>query len=108
MVSFLWGGDEAYTGPVFVKITLDGEHYQTVELTSALQEIEIRTQRGYNLVRIYDKAVQMIDADCPDQLCVHMGAIRKVGEKVVCLPNRVLVEIIGQSNEGDELDAVVS
>lgn len=109
LVSFLWSGEEdVYTGTTFAKITVDGELYKTAELTAELQEIEIRTDRGYNLIRIYDNAVQIIDADCPDQLCVHMGAVRKVGEKVVCLPNRVLVEVVGKSNEGDGVDAIVS
>ncbi len=109
LVSFLWFGEEdVYAGTTFAKITVDGELYKTAELTTELQEIEIRTDRGYNLIRIIDNAVQIIDADCPDQLCVHMGAVRKVGEKVVCLPNRVLVEVVGQSKEGDGVDAIVS
>jgi hypothetical protein len=112
LFAFMWHGEEDdYSGKTFAKISVDGELYQSVELTAELQEIEIRTDRGYNLIRIYDKAVQIQDADCPDRLCVHMGAIRKIGERVVCLPNRVLVEIVGesvQSIEGDDVDAIVS
>ncbi len=109
LIAFLWNGDEnEYSGTTFAKITVDGELYKTLELTAELQELEIRTDRGYNLIRIQEHAVQILDADCPDQLCVHMGAVRKVGERVVCLPNRVLVEVVGESNEGDGIDAIVS
>jgi hypothetical protein len=109
VVAFMWNGEEDdYQGITYAKISVDSEHYQTVELTDELKELEIRTDRGYNLIRIQHKSVQILDADCPDKLCVHMGAIHKVGERVVCLPNRVLVEIIGQTDEGDGIDAIVS
>src|SRR5690554_13605 len=109
LTAYLWKGEEAvYNGTTYAKITVDGGHYQTIELTAERIEIEISTKRGYNLIQIDDYAVRMLDADCPDKLCMHMGVIRKVGERVVCLPNRVLVEIVGQVEEGDGVDAIVS
>ena len=48
----------------------------------------------------------MTRADCPDQLCIHQGPIHIQGETIVCLPNRVVVEITGNDAE-EQLDGIV-
>ena len=55
---------------------------------------------GTNILTIKDGAAFMKDADCPDKLCIHQKKKSKTGERIVCLPNRVMVEIEG---EGEEL-----
>lgn len=47
----------------------------------------------------------MIEADCPDKLCVHQGYISRVGEVLVCIPNKVVVEIKSDDSE-KELDGI--
>ena len=48
----------------------------------------------------------MTDADCPDQLCVHQKAASKNHESIICLPNKVVVEVNG--NKESEFDAVAN
>lgn len=103
-----WFGAAADNGTKLAKITVDGEPYQTVPLTKNVQEIEIRTDRGYNKLMIYDDGIEMAEADCPDKVCVHTGFRQHVGETIVCLPHRVVVEVIGDGNDGTEIDAVAS
>ncbi len=57
-----------------------------------------------NLVVIEDGTVHMEEADCPDQLCVKQGKISYAGDSLICLPNRVVVEISGEDEQA--LDAV--
>lgn len=45
--------------------------------------------------------VYMADANCTDLLCVQQGEITQVGETIVCLPNRVLVEIVAEHSDSD-------
>ncbi len=106
-VSLFTGDHEAGTG-AYARIMVDGEHYDTVALTQEVQQIEIRTKRGLNILRVYDGGIEMIEADCPDQLCKTFGHIHRGNETIVCLPNRVFVEIIAEDDEGEGLDAVVS
>ena len=92
-------------------ITVDGQFYQTVELTEEEQIIEINTMRGKNVLRIYDYGIEMKDADCPDWLCIEFGFITKPRQSIVCLPHRVMVEINDVQDGGEqsnEPDAVVS
>lgn len=56
---------------------------------------------GTNVLVIEDGAAYIREANCPGyQDCVETGRISRVGETIVCLPNKLVVEIVG---EGDEL-----
>ena len=48
---------------------------------------------GTNTVVIKDGVVYMSDASCKNQICVNTGKISKKGESIICLPNKVIVEI---------------
>ena len=110
MVPRLFGGQEAGAAATYAEISVDGEHYRTVALDGSDQEIDIRTSRGYNVLKVSKGSIAMIDADCPDKLCIGMGPISQVGAKIVCLPHRVFVEIVaGQGGDtGGGFDAVVN
>ena len=87
-----------------VKVTVDGALYGTYPLEKE-QEIAIEKDGVVtNRLVIRDGVADMIEADCPDKLCVHQKAISKTGETIVCLPNKVVAEIIG--SEESELDRV--
>ncbi|MCD7734713.1 MAG: NusG domain II-containing protein [Clostridiales bacterium] len=79
-----------------------------VVATLPLEEDAVYTVQGedgaVNRVVIEDGAVYMEEASCPDRLCVKQGNIRYAGDSLICLPNRVVVEITGQDELG--LDAV--
>lgn len=46
-----------------------------------------------NVLTISGGKAYMSYADCPDHTCKNMGKISAIGEKIICLPNRVMVEI---------------
>lgn len=97
---------EAYTGKKYARITVDGELFQMVDLNGKeIEQVEIRTEFGYNLLEVHNGGIHMVEADCPDDLCLLMGHKDTVGETIVCLPNRVLVEIVGDSGDGEVIDA---
>ena len=73
------------------------------------QEIEIKTENGRNILRIQDGKAKMTEADCPDGLCIRQREIDKIGESIICLPHRIVVEVIGDAQEDqNSLDAVVN
>lgn len=89
-------------------IEVDGQPYMTVDLADEGRLIEVHSERGYNLLRIRDGGIEMLEADCPDQLCKGFGHVHRPRGTIVCLPNRVFVEVIGEPGEGAEPDAIVS
>ncbi|MCD7945362.1 MAG: NusG domain II-containing protein [Clostridiales bacterium] len=87
-----------------VVIRQDGQ----VVASLPLDEDTVYTVQGeddaVNRVVIEDGVVFMEEASCPDRLCVKQGKIRYAGDSLICLPNRVVVEITGRDDLG--LDAV--
>lgn len=106
-ISKFMGEDGAVEG-TYAMIEVNGKHYDTVALTEEPRDIEIRTERGYNLLRVSREGIEMVESDCPDQLCVGFGHVHDIHDTIVCLPNRVFVEVTGDQDEGSEPDAVVS
>lgn len=46
-----------------------------------------------NIVEIKNGKVKVRKATCKNQVCVNKGEISKEGENIVCLPNKVIIEI---------------
>ena len=87
-------------GELTVSISVDGE---TVE-RCALSAYEGGTyeSRGYTLtVAVENGAVRVSESDCPNQDCVHSGAISRAGQSIVCLPARVAVTLEGAASDYD-------
>ena len=88
-----------------LRITVAGAEYGTYDLEKE-QIIEIQNT---NVCEIKDGKVRMISAECPDKLCKRQGPIHKSGETIVCLPNKVVLEITGKGDLSEEsLDATVN
>ncbi|NGZ77390.1 NusG domain II-containing protein [Saccharibacillus alkalitolerans] len=103
-------GDESEKNHIqnrVVHIEVDGKPYKTLPLTEEEQLVTINTDKGFNQIKIHDGGVQMIDADCPDKLCLGFGFVTRPGQQIVCLPHRVSVFIGVDSGEELEVDDVV-
>ena len=63
---------------------------------------------GSNTIVIRNGTVRMLEATCPDKNsgdgCVKQGKISKKGETIICLPNKLIVEIVGESVEEGDVD----
>jgi len=75
-------------------VYVEGEIFATYDLKEE-GEYAIYTDKGTNLLVMKDGKADMIEADCPDGLCVKQQAIHKTGQTIVCLPHKVVVEIEG-------------
>lgn len=75
------------------------------EWTEAIQLIEERKTGSYNIFLCQGGEIRMLESNCPDQDCVSHRAIFATGEAIICLPHKVVIEII--DGKGPELDGVV-
>ncbi len=73
-------------------ITVNGEKVSVLKLNEERNET-IKTENGVNTVKIKDGKASVEDADCPDKICVNHRPISKVGETIICLPHKLVVEI---------------
>lgn len=72
---------------------VDGELYKKVPITKEEKTVEVDTKYGKNTVKIHDDGVEIVDADCPDQLCKGFGFNTNAGDQIVCLPHHLYIEI---------------
>lgn len=86
-------------------ITSDGEIVETLILADdgETETFEYTDEHGHqNTVIREGMTVYIADASCSDQICVRQGSIDSVGETIICLPHRFMVEI--SSDEEDVKD----
>ena len=76
-----------------VIISVNGEEYESLELKENLNKICINKGQVY-----------MNHSNCTDKVCMRQGKISKIGESIVCLPNRVFIEIKGD----EEVECILS
>ena len=103
LVIFLVRSDEGS----YVQVTVNGEVYGQYSLSED-QTIEIDTEYGRNVLEIKDGEATMIEADCPDGYCMDQGSISGSTQTIVCLPNKVVVEVEGSEEESDDIDAIAN
>ncbi len=88
----------------YARITADGVVKAELPLSEdTLYRVE--TEQGFNIIQIQDGYVSMHEADCRDQICVEHKKIHLTGETIVCLPHKLVVEIVGEKEA--EFDMVV-
>lgn len=95
------------TSGSYVTITVDGKQYGRYRLDED-KEIKIKNASGKvtNILSIKDNCADMIEANCPDKLCVNQKAISKEKETIVCLPNKVVVTV--ESDDESDFDAIAN
>lgn len=87
-------------------VTIDGEEYGSYPLTTdRVEKIEL-PDGSYNILEIKEGEADITEASCPDGICVNHRAVSKQSQSIVCLPNRVVVEI--ESGEEAEIDAITN
>lgn len=88
-----------------VRVYVDGKEYREYSLASDGEYTICGENNGTNILVIKDGEAYISEASCPDKLCMNMGKIKKGGQSIICLPNKVVIEIESESTE-DSLDGV--
>ena len=91
-----------------VVVKVNGIETQSYSL-SENTEFEIKTgenDKNHNTVVIENGKVRVTEADCPDGICKDYRPISYVGQTIICLPHKVVIEIVGDSTDMD-LDVAV-
>lgn len=97
-VLLLRGGAASGTIAVIVR---DGEELQRIDLSRVTQTYTLRLEYpdgGYNVIRVEPDKIGVIEASCPDQVCVGQGMIDGL-TPIVCLPNRVMISVTSESEQ---------
>ncbi len=94
-------------GRAVARITVDGQVYREIDLSAVTGEYEfdVRTPEGINRVSVRPGGICVCSADCPDQVCVRQGWLDGGLTPIVCLPHRLVIELVSGGSP-DAFDAV--
>lgn len=86
------------------RITLDGELLEEIRLDQVEKAYSfvVEDEFGANTILVEPGRIRVSQADCPDQVCVNQGFISDGTVPIVCLPHKLIIEIVGG---GSDLDA---
>lgn len=94
------------SGARIAHITIDGEQIREIDLRQVWlpYTFTVEGPGGFsNTIRVEHGRICVESAGCPDQICVKQGYISDDLIPIVCLPNRLMIEITGEGGTG--LDA---
>ena len=75
-----------------VTVSIDGQLYAEYPLTED-RVVELISDGGFNRLVIEDGYAYVEEASCPDGICSSHSPIGHNGESIICLPNKVVIEI---------------
>ena len=83
-------------------IKVDGKIHKKIDLSNVKksEKVNLNLPNGKNTLLVENNSIEMKSANCNDALCVKQGNISKVGQTIICLPHKLIIEI-----KGDELDS---
>lgn len=88
----------------YVVISHDQEELYRIKINDQYEDV-ITYEEGdeLNEIHIRDGKVWIEYATCDNQVCVKSASIERVGQSIVCLPHKLIVEIKGQGNNSVDI-----
>lgn len=87
------------------RILLDGELVEEIALDKVGASYSFTVEDGAggsNTILVEQGRIRVSEANCPDQVCVDQGWISNGTVPIVCLPHKLMIQIVGG---GEALDA---
>ncbi len=97
--------EAAYTACIYQ----DGQILRSISLDQVSETYRFTVEAadgGYNIVEVSPGAIAIVEADCPDRLCVLQGRITDSLLPITCLPHRLVIELKPGDHVSDAPDAV--
>lgn len=82
------------------EIYQNGELVRSVPLSEECQ-FEVECEAGFNQITVQGGEIFVSEADCPDKVCVHTGAISGGAVPIVCLPHRLEIRVVNGTGSID-------
>lgn len=80
----------------YLEIEVEGQTRCVVRMDRD-QDITVEGRLGPMVVRINEDGARFVQSPCVDNKCVESAPIKDAGEIAVCVPNRVMIRVLGES-----------
>lgn len=86
-----------------VRITASGQADITVPLSSH-RRFTVHGPLGDSVVEVRNGRVRFISSPCRGKQCIHSGWLSHAGELAACLPNGIMVSVLGRDRHYDSIN----
>lgn len=83
------------------EIYVHGKLERTIDLSKVTEPYTFRIDTGkdaYNVIEVKPGKIQIIEANCKDQICVNQGAIDNDLKPIICLPHELVIKVTGEED----------
>jgi hypothetical protein len=99
---FLWAQNSVNKSATKALVSKGGTQLSTFFLDED-SRVDLK-EFGVNMVlEVRNGRVRVASSDCKQQLCVRHGWIERPKEALLCLPNHITVELVGEDAEYDAI-----
>lgn len=91
-IVFYFNKDKAHTALVYY----GSEKILTIDL-NINKEYVVKGDNGDVVIKVLDKKIKVIEENSPYHLCSKQGYISNSGESIICLPNKIIIELPSDS-----------
>lgn len=97
----LWLGGRSAPGMV-ANIYQDGVCIDSIDLSqvTGAETYTVECDAGTNVIRVEPGRICILEADCPDQVCVRTGWLTDSAAPIVCLPHRLVIRLEEKAGVG--------
>lgn len=92
----------------FAYIYQNDKLIKTIDLSQVKESYQITIEAengGKNVLEVRNGSIGVVEASCPDHLCMQMGFISNSLMPVTCLPNHLVIRVDGK-NASTGIDGV--
>lgn len=85
------------------EVVQDGATIRRIDLSRVAAEETFTVASadgGSNTVVVQPGRIRVLEADCPDQICVQHGWLGSSGGPIVCLPHRLVIRLQDAAGDG--------
>ena len=84
---------QPFEGQLYACIYIDGEYIESIPLQEELNQVDIATPYGENVLIIINNKAYIKESDCGYEQCVKKGAISRPMQSIVCAPHGLVITV---------------
>lgn len=89
----------------YVTVEVNGNIVETFDLNKDVEK-KYDFDGQTNTLVIKDGKADVVEANCPDGICVNHKSVYRSGESIICLPHKFVVTVVDDLSGDNEIDAV--
>lgn len=104
-------GDRSADEGTIAVISIDGKEVDRFELNGKTKHYEKTyhpSKDKYNIVEMEGNQIRVKEDNSPDQIAVRTSWISRVGQTSICLPHKLVIEIISKNPSEDDEDMIIT